>query len=113
MGADFDRQDSNAGLFGRPRLCLHACGVGYRSKKKAERATGFLGSAEDDTGCFRGAVHAHAPDAGYPAQQDSCLTSFEKVCAASFNPSTIVRYGKSWLERFVTVMRWWMASAAV
>lgn len=36
------------------------------------------------------AAHGH-----YPAQQDSCLTSFEKVCAASFSPSTMVRYGKS------------------
>ena len=28
---------------------------------------------------------------GYPAQQDSCVTSLLKVCAASFKPSTIVR----------------------
>jgi len=27
----------------------------------------------------------------HPAQQDSCLTSLLKVCAASFKPSTIVR----------------------
>lgn len=27
----------------------------------------------------------------YPAQQDSCFTSLLKVCAASFNPSTMVR----------------------
>ncbi len=27
----------------------------------------------------------------YPAQQESCVTSFVKVCAASFSPSTIVR----------------------
>jgi hypothetical protein len=27
----------------------------------------------------------------HPAQQDSCLTSFVKVCAANFRPSTIVR----------------------
>lgn len=31
----------------------------------------------------------------HPAQQESCVTSFVNVCAASFNPSTIVRYGKS------------------
>ena len=60
----------------------------------------------------RGTVHAHAPDVTYPAQQESCFTSFAKVCAASLNPSTIVRYGKSWFERSLTVMRWWMASAA-
>ena len=28
---------------------------------------------------------------GYPAQQDSCVISLLKVCAASFKPSTIVR----------------------
>ncbi len=27
----------------------------------------------------------------YPAQQDSLLTSFSKVCAASLRPSTVVR----------------------
>jgi hypothetical protein len=27
----------------------------------------------------------------YPAQQDSLATSFSKVCAASFRPSTVVR----------------------
>lgn len=27
----------------------------------------------------------------HPAQQDNCFTSLLKVCAASFNPSTIVR----------------------
>lgn len=26
-----------------------------------------------------------------PAQQDNCVTSLAKVCAVSFNPSTIVR----------------------
>jgi hypothetical protein len=31
----------------------------------------------------------------YPAQQESCFTSMEKVCAASFSPSTIVRYGNN------------------
>lgn len=31
----------------------------------------------------------------YPAQQESCETSLVKVWAASFNPSTIVKYGKS------------------
>jgi hypothetical protein len=31
----------------------------------------------------------------HPAQQDSCVTSLLNVCAASFSPSTIVRYGKS------------------
>lgn len=32
---------------------------------------------------------------GYPAQQDNALTSFLNVCAASFSPSTIVRYGNN------------------
>lgn len=31
----------------------------------------------------------------HPAQQESCFTSLEKVCAASFRPSTIVRYGNN------------------
>ncbi len=31
---------------------------------------------------------------GYPAQHDSLDTSISKVCAASFKPSTVVRYGK-------------------
>ena len=30
----------------------------------------------------------------YPAQQESFVTSLSKVCAASFSPSTVVRYGK-------------------
>jgi hypothetical protein len=30
----------------------------------------------------------------YPAQQDSFVTSFSNARAASFNPSTVVRYGK-------------------
>ena len=30
----------------------------------------------------------------HPAQQDSLATSFSKVCAANFSPSTVVRYGK-------------------
>lgn len=30
----------------------------------------------------------------YPAQHDNFETSFSNVCAASFNPSTVVRYGK-------------------
>lgn len=30
-----------------------------------------------------------------PAQHDNRLTSFVNVCAASFSPSTIVRYGNN------------------
>ena len=59
-----------------------------------------------------GTLHVHAPEVLYPAQQDRCFTSFAKVCAASLSPSTILRYGKSWLARSLTVMRWWIASAA-
>lgn len=49
----------------------------------------------------------------YPAQQESWLTSCVNVCAASFSPSTIVRYGNNWLARSCTVVRARMASAAV
>ncbi len=44
-------------------------------------------------GQMRHRVHAH------PAQHESCFTSLKKVCAASFNPSTIVRYGNNWSAR--------------
>ena len=33
----------------------------------------------------------YAPQSNYAAQHDSCFTSRSNVCAASFNPSTIVR----------------------
>ncbi len=58
----------------------------------------FRGPAECTT------LHARAL-LRYAAQHDSCLTSLVKVCAQSFSPSTIVRYGKSWLERSAAVMR--------
>ena len=60
-------------------------------------------------GSFQRPVDLDRPDAAallrYAAQQDSCVTSLVKVCAQSFNPSTIVRYGKSWPARSTTVMR--------
>nr|UPI13751.1 hypothetical protein BNIPNGOD_00085 [Salmonella enterica subsp. enterica serovar Typhimurium] len=43
-------------------------------------------------GQLRYRVGAHrTPPCPHPAQQESCFTSLLKVCAASFNPSTIVR----------------------
>lgn len=36
-----------------------------------------------------------SPKLFHPAQQESSLTSLVNVCAVSFNPSTIVRYGNS------------------
>ncbi len=36
-----------------------------------------------------------SPPLCHPAQQESCFTSFVKVCAQSLRPSTMVRYGKS------------------
>ncbi len=48
----------------------------------------------------------------YPAQQDSRVTSFVNVWAASLSPSTIVRYGNSWSPSSCTVIRARIASAA-
>ena len=49
----------------------------------------------------------------YPAQQDSFFTSLSKVCAASFSPSTVVRYGKIVSARSSIVRPQRMANAAV
>src|SRR5258708_3899318 len=49
----------------------------------------------------------------YPAQQDSFFTSLSNVCAASFSPSTVVRYGKTVSDRSSMVRPQRMAKAAV
>lgn len=49
----------------------------------------------------------------YPAQQDNFFTSLSKVWAASFNPSTVVRYGKIVSARSSIVRLPRIASAAV
>lgn len=48
----------------------------------------------------------------HPAQHDRRWMSLEKVCAASFSPSTIVRYGNNSLARSGTVICARIASAA-
>ena len=50
---------------------------------------------------------------GYPAQHDSLETSISKVCAASFKPSTVVRYGKIISPNSVKVRPCLMARTAV
>ncbi len=40
---------------------------------------------------YKHALYLNWPAIGYPAQQDNCFTSLLKLCAASFNPSAIVR----------------------
>src|SRR6266852_6550703 len=49
----------------------------------------------------------------YPAQHDSFATSFSNARAASFNPSTVVRYGKIISARSSVVRLCRIASAAV
>jgi hypothetical protein len=46
-------------------------------------------------GCLVGSMLRRHERLPQPAQHDSCVTSLVKVCAASFRPSTIVRYGNS------------------
>src|SRR5712692_10862364 len=53
------------------------------------------------------------PLLGYPAQQESWLTSFVKICAQSLMPSTMVRYGNNCPPRSVTVIPARNASATV
>lgn len=49
----------------------------------------------------------------YPAQQDSLATLVLNPSAASFNPSTVVRYGKIVWARSAAVMPCLMATASV
>jgi len=49
----------------------------------------------------------------YPAQQESFATSLSKAWAASFSPSTVVRYGKIVSANCSTVRPHLMASTAV
>ena len=58
-------------------------------------------------------AHGASVVTGYPAQHDSLDTSISKVCAASFKPSTVVRYGKIISPNSVKVRPCLMASAAV
>ncbi len=51
--------------------------------------------------------------AAQPAQHDNLFTSLSNASAASFSPSTVVRYGKIISARSLTVRPWRIASAAV
>ena len=83
-----------------------------RQCQRLNGAPTIAGCAETDSGNPRRTLRLPMPEGDYPAQQDSCFTSLVNAWAASFSPSTMVRYGKSWFARSWTVIRWWMASAA-
>ena len=61
----------------------------------------------------QGLAHDVSVVTGYPAQHDSLDTSISKVCAASFKPSTVVRYGKIISPNSVKVRPCLMARTAV
>ena len=61
----------------------------------------------------QGPAHDVSVVTGYPAQHDSLDTSISKVCAASFKPSTVVRYGKIISPNSVKVRPCLMARTAV
>ncbi|KAF0208008.1 MAG: hypothetical protein FD139_3668 [Methylocystaceae bacterium] len=77
---------------------------------RAQRCAAFSGRQSAELSTQQGAMRSFI---AYPAQQDSCFTSLLKVCAASFSPSTIVRYGNNWSASSCAVIRARMASAAV
>ena len=120
------RVEADAGFEGRPHdaqalqggdveHAVTACGAGHRPHQAAQQVIAHDMHAHPGVmGQLRHRVGTHrTPPRSHPAQQESCFTSLLKVCAASFSPSTIVRYGNNWSASACTVIRWRIANAAV
>jgi len=77
----------------RAKPCKGIARQSNRARKvfNARMAGNLVFPASSNKVAAQVAQRFHADHSAQPAQQDNCFTSLAKVCAHSFNPSTMVR----------------------